>query len=133
MFYKKRRIYLDYASATPVRKESRLAYEAASSLVGNPGSIHKEGVEAKRSLEESRAAIAKELGCKAREVTFTSGLTEANNLAILGLAKCIEATPRGVASQQKENLHGTHWIVSSIEHQSVLECFVEIERRGGSV
>jgi len=125
MFYKKRRIYLDYASATPVRKEARLAYEAASSLVGNPGSIHKEGVEAKRVLEESRAAIAKELGCKAREIIFTSGLTEANNLAILGTAQKIE--------REKGSLAGTHWIVSSIEHQSVLECFVEVERRGGKV
>src|SRR3989338_4070039 len=131
MFYKKRRIYLDYASATPVRKESRLAYEAASSLVGNPGSIHQEGVEAKRVLEESRASIAKELGCKAREIVFTSGLTEANNLAILGLANRLERIQE--ATPLESGLKGTHWIVSAIEHQSVLECFVEIERRGGKV
>ena len=89
MFYKKRRNYLDYASATPVRKEARRAYEEASKLVGNPGSIHQEGIEAKRSLEESRAAIAKELGCKAREIIFAASLTECNNLAILGTAQKI--------------------------------------------
>ena len=132
MFCKSRRVYLDHASATPVRKEAQRANEEASRLVGNPGSIHQEGVEAKRVLEESRARIAKELGCKAREIVFTSGLTEANNLAILGRAKSIEATPQGVASIDG-GLGGTHWVVSSIEHQSVLECFSEIERRGGRV
>ena len=129
--FSSRRIYLDYASVTPVRKEARRAYEEASRLVGNPGSIHQEGVEAKRSLEESRASIAKELGCKAREIVFTSGLTEANNLAILGLANRLERIQE--ATPLESGLKGTHWIVSAIEHQSVLECFVEIERRGGKV
>ena len=129
MFFKPRRIYLDYASATPVRKEARRAYEEASGFVGNPGSIHQEGVEAKLSLEESRSAIAKELGCKAREIMFTASLTESNNLAILGHANNLMSTRKATPC----GLEGTHWIVSSIEHQSVLECFGEIERRGGKV
>ncbi|MBI4133066.1 cysteine desulfurase, partial [Candidatus Uhrbacteria bacterium] len=94
-------------------------------LVGNPGAIHREAVEAKKSLEDSRARIAVLLGCKAREIIFTSGLTEANNLAIVGYAKWLERTRR--------SLKGTHWIVSSIEHDSVLESFAEVERMGGIV
>jgi len=125
MFYKKKRIYFDYASATPVRREALRAYEKASRLVGNPGSIHAEGVAAKQSLEQSRQIIAAELGCKAREIIFTSGLTEANNLAISGFARALEISGK--------DIKGTHWIVSSIEHPSVLECFGEVERKGGTV
>ncbi len=122
---KDKRIYLDYASAPPVLPEASRAMRDAEKLIGNPGAIHAEGVAAKRSLEGSRARIAMHLGCKARELVFTSGLTEANNLAIIGFAKYLERT--------KRTLSGTHWIASSIEHDSVLECFAEVERMGGSV
>ncbi len=119
------RIYLDYASATPVCEAAALAAAKAAVISGNPGSIHTEGVEAKRTLERARESIAAEIGCKAREVVFTSGGTEANNIAILGFARRIIL--------QKGSLEHTHWIVSAIEHPSVLECFVEIERLGGTV
>ena len=125
MFFKKQRIYLDYASATPVRTEARRAYDEASELAGNAGTIHSEGVAAANSLRESRESIASELGCKAREVIFTAGLTEANNLAILGFARALEIAGR--------DLKETHWVVSSIEHPSVLECFGEVERKGGAI
>lgn len=120
-----RRIYLDYASAPPVRSEALAAMHAAEQYIGNPGAIHREAVEAKKSLEISREAIARILGVKAREVIFTAGLTDANNLGILGYARALERTRRTFA--------GTHWVVSSIEHASVLECFAEIERLGGEV
>ena len=94
-------------------------------LIGNAGAIHSEGLTAKKSLENSRARIASLLGCKSRELIFTSGLTESNNLAILGFARKLEQTRRSIA--------GTHWIVSAIEHDSVLACFAEIERLGGTV
>lgn len=122
---KGKRIYLDYASAPPVLPEVIAAMREAGRLFGNPGAIHAEGVAAKRSLDDSRARIAEKLGCKARELVFTSGLTESNNLAIIGFARYLE--------RMKRTLTGTHWIVSAIEHDSVLECFAEIERLGGSV
>jgi len=122
---KGRRIYLDYASAPPILPQAVRAMREVEAFVGNPGAIHAEGVAAKSSLEDSRSRIAKLLGCKARELVFTSGLTEANNLAILGYAKKLERVRRSLA--------GTHWIVSAIEHDSVLECFAEVERMGGVV
>src|SRR5665213_1252398 len=136
----KERIYLDYASATPVLKRAMDAVHAAGDTFGNPGSIHAEGVAAAHLLQDSRERIAKEIGCKAREIIFTSGGNEANNLAILGFARAIEraALPRTVLGSDHgpscvAPLAGTHWIVSSIEHPSVLECFGEIERLGAKV
>ena len=120
-----KRIYMDYASAAPVLPAALRAMREAEALAGNPGAIHAEGVAAKHALEHARAGIAGALGCKAREVIFTSSLTEANNLSVIGFAKALQL--RGVHLQE------THWIVSSIEHTSVLECFAEIERRGGTV
>ncbi len=125
MFGFKKRIYLDYASATPVFPAvARVVYRAMK-VFANPGSIHAESVATKRVLEDSRERIAMHLGCKARELIFTSGLTEANNIGLVGLARGIEL--------QKRSLKDTHWIVSSMEHSSVLECFTEIERMGGIV
>src|SRR3989338_3575646 len=121
----RKRVYLDYASTTPTSPASLRAMREAERIIGNTSSVHEEGVEASRSLEKSRTQVAAELGCKARELIFTSGITESNNLAMLGLARKMEM--KGV------ELAGTHWIVSAIEHSSVLECFSDIERRGGKV
>jgi len=167
-FSAKKRIYLDYASATPVLPEALNAMRRASALFGNPGAIHAGGVAAEKSLENSRERIARELACKPREVIFTSGGTEGNNLAILGLARKLmlkntafsergkkssdarrgESGDGGVPNGTTTATHGprnnadeifghalskTHWVVSSIEHPSVLECFSEIERLGGKV
>src|SRR3989344_7282543 len=124
-FFGKQRVYLDYASAPPVRKEALRAMREAEHLFGNPGAIHAEGVAAKQALENARIAIASILGSTPRELVFTSGLTEANNLAILGYVKGLERIRR--------TLKGTHWIASAIEHDSVLGCFADIERQGGDV
>lgn len=125
MWFSKPRIYLDYASATPLLPEAAAAMRDAEKLVGNPGAIHREAVEAKAVLNGARERVAKVLGVKARELVFTSGLTEANNLAIVGFARQLERV--------KRTLQGTHWVVSAIEHASVLECFSEIERMGGEI
>lgn len=122
---RKKRIYLDHASATPVAPEALAAMNEAMRLYGNPGAIHEEGVEAKEALARARETIARELACKARELVFVSGGTEANNLAILGRARRLAILGA--------DLSKTHWVVSAIEHPSVLECFAEIERLGGSV
>ncbi len=132
---KSNRIYLDHASATPVLPEAARAVAAAEKTFGNPGSIHAEGVAAAHLLKASREKIAKEIGCKARELIFTSGGTEGNNLAILGFARQLQRSDLG--SNQDPTfvnpLSRTHWIVSAIEHPSVHECFGEIERLGGTV
>ncbi|OGG65496.1 hypothetical protein A3D71_01085, partial [Candidatus Kaiserbacteria bacterium RIFCSPHIGHO2_02_FULL_55_20] len=125
MFGFKKRIYLDYASATPVHPKAARALSDAMGVFANPGALHSEGVLAKGFLTASRERIAKQLGCKARELIFTSGLTESNTIAIVGAARALEV--------RRRFLEGTHWVVSAIEHSSVLECFAEVERMGGKV
>ena len=98
---------------------------AAEGAFANPGGLHGEGVAAKKLLEDARGRIARQLGAKSRQIVFTSGLTESNNLAILGFARKIAIS--GIS------LGKSHWVTSSIEHASVLECFGEIERLGGKV
>ena len=78
-------IYLDHAATTPLRPEALAAYVAALGVVGNPSSIHSQGQQAKRMLEEARERVAASVGADSVEVTFTSGGTEAINLAIKGL------------------------------------------------
>jgi cysteine desulfurase len=124
MFWGNRRIYLDYASSTLPLKEAVSAMREAEGLIGNPGGIHTEALAACDTLDRARDGVARELACKGREVIFTSGLTEAINLAVLGFARKL---------QMKGQFEGSHWIVSSIEHSAVLESFAEIERLGGTV
>ncbi|WP_223690285.1 cysteine desulfurase family protein [Leifsonia poae] len=78
-------IYLDHAATTPMRPEAIAAYAEAMGVVGNPSSIHSQGQQAKRMLEEAREVVATTLGCDPIEVVFTSGGTEAVNLAIKGI------------------------------------------------
>ncbi|QIZ98573.1 cysteine desulfurase family protein [Leifsonia sp. PS1209] len=78
-------VYLDHAATTPMRPDAIAAYAEAMGVVGNPSSIHSQGQQAKRMLEEARETVAATLGCDPIEVVFTSGGTEAINLAIKGL------------------------------------------------
>ncbi len=78
-------VYLDHAATTPLRPEAREAWLAAIDTVGNPSSIHRSGQAARRVLEDARERLAVVLGCDAIEVVFTSGGTEAINLALKGL------------------------------------------------
>lgn len=78
-------VYFDHAATTPMRPEARTAYVDALGLVGNPSSIHSQGQEAKRLLEESREVVAASLGAEPIEVIFTSGGTESINLGVKGL------------------------------------------------
>jgi cysteine desulfurase len=124
-WFRKKRVYMDYASAPPVSEVALRAMRDAEKYVGNPGAIHAEGAAALDALTHARNKIAALLSVKGREIVFTSGLTEANNLALLGFARALERKHRTLAR--------THWLVSAIEHTSVLDCFGEIERLGGSV
>lgn len=102
------RIYLDWNATTPLRPEARATILAAYDLIGNPSSVHAEGREARRLVEEARATLAAAVGAQARNVVFTSAGTEANALA---LAPAL----RGPSSAPVERL-----LVSAIEHASVL-------------
>src|ERR1700709_2055363 len=109
-------IYLDHAATTPMSSEVLAAYVAALGVVGNPSSIHSQGQNAKRMLEEAREQVAASLGADAVEVTFTSGGTEAINLAIKGLywarnPKLRERSQSTLRSDDKGSIatsHGVH-------------------------
>lgn len=78
-------VYLDHAATTPMLPEAIAAYTDALGIVGNPSSIHSQGQNAKRLLEEARERVAESLGCDPIEIVFTSGGTESVNLAVKGL------------------------------------------------
>jgi len=119
------RAYLDYAGATPVSRVAHAALLEVSHYFANPGAIHRDGVRAKEALESARKDIAAVCGCRAAEVYFTSGATEANNLAIIGLARELEREGRILSE--------THWVTSAIEHASIQNVYKELERRGARV
>ncbi len=121
-----KRIYLDYAATTPVDKEvlaSMLPY--MRDFFGNPGSIHREGVVAKKALVNAREKIARTLGVRTEEIIFTSGGTESNNLAIRGLVEALRRDGREYKDM--------HIITSTVEHQSVLGCLRRLEKDGVQV
>src|SRR3954469_13332495 len=76
------RVYLDWNATTPLRPEAKAAMAAAWELAGNPSSVHTEGRQARRLLEDARAAIAAAVGARPSDVVFSSGGTEANALAL---------------------------------------------------
>ncbi|HEX9590102.1 MAG TPA: cysteine desulfurase family protein [Bradyrhizobium sp.] len=102
------RVYLDWNATTPLRPEAREAMAAAWDLCGNPSSVHAEGRQARRLVEEARAAVASAVGALPRNVVFTSGGTEANALAL---------TP---GLRRGSGLPVERLLVSAIEHASVL-------------
>jgi cysteine desulfurase len=78
-------VYLDHAATTPMRPEAVAALTAQLGFTGNPSSLHASGRHARRIVEESRERIAAAINCRPGEVVFTSGGTEADNLALKGL------------------------------------------------
>jgi cysteine desulfurase len=101
------RVYLDWNATTPLRHEVREAMAAALDLCGNPSSVHAEGRQARRLVEDVRAVVAGAVGALPRNVVFTSGGTEANALALRSGLK------RGGPPVER-------LVVSAIEHASVL-------------
>jgi len=102
------RVYLDWNATTPLRREARAAMNAALDLCGNPSSVHAEGRQARKSVEEARTIVAGALAVHSRNVVFTSGGTEANAQALRSGLKRGSLAP-------VERL-----VVSAIEHASVL-------------
>ncbi|WCJ58813.1 cysteine desulfurase family protein [Fontisphaera persica] len=112
-------MYLDYNAATPLDARVREAMAPfLNEIFGNPSSIHARGRQARAHLDEAHERLAALLQCKPSEIIFTSGGTEANNLAILGAARALKHK-------------GRHLITSRIEHHAVLECFHYLEKHEG--
>ena len=113
------RVYLDYAGLSPV--DPRVVAVMRPFLeggVGNPGAPHSLGIEARASLDGARAKVARLVGASPAGVIFTASATEANNLAVKGVA---------------ERATGRHVVTSAIEHISVINSCRDLEKRGWSV
>ena len=110
--------YLDNSATTKCAAEVvETAVKVMSEDYGNPSSKHMKGVDAEKYIREAKEVIAKTLKCQDKEILFTSGGTESNNMAIIGTA---------MANKRK----GMHCIVSSVEHSSVKEPFNFLEKEG---
>jgi cysteine desulfurase len=115
------RIYLDHAATTPIHPEVlSVIVKVMEAEFGNPSSIHHFGREARKILDETRHELAQSIGTKANNIIFTSGGTEADNLAIIGYA-------------ENNRSKGSHIITSQIEHHAVLHSCEELEKRGFEV
>lgn len=114
-------IYLDHAATTPMHPEVIAAMtEAMGEVYGNASSIHQAGRASRKVLDEARMTLAKSIGAHPNEIILTSGGTEADNMAIFGVAKARAA-------------FGKHIITSSIEHHAVLHACERLEKEGYEV
>jgi len=116
-----RRVYLDNSATTPVdQRVAEVLARAVVEVFGNASSVHGFGQRARGALDRARREVAALIGARQNEIVFTSGGTEANNLAIRGLCEAAAA-------------HGRHIIMSAIEHPSVGGVCTELEKRGWEV
>lgn len=115
-------IYLDHAATTPMLPVAIEAMAAQLGGVGNPNSLHASGRSARRVVEESRERVAQALHCRPGEVVFTSGGTEADNLAIKGIF-----WSRRAADARRQRI-----LTTSVEHHAVLDPLEWLEHREGA-
>ena len=114
-------IYFDNSATTQVESSvAEAVYRVMVEDYGNPSSLHQKGMAAERLLKEARRQVAKSIGAKEQEIYFTSGGTESDNLAILGLAQ---------AYKNK----GKHIITTAIEHPAVLQPVRMLQEQGYAV
>lgn len=110
-------IYLDHAATTPTRREVLEAmFPFFQQSYANPSSVHSAGREVAAAHEEARQRVAAVLGCTPGEIVFTSGGTESDNLALIGVA-------------ESRRSRGNHVVISAIEHEAVLQSAGELKRR----
>ena len=115
------KMYFDYASTTPADPQVMKAMEPYfGERFGNPSSPHGFGREAKKALDDSRQTLARFIGAQPEEIVFTSGATESNNHAILGVAHSLKSK-------------GNHLIVSPVDHHSVLKPIEFLGKEGFKV
>ena len=121
--FKKSRIYLDYAAATPLSKKAFVAMKPfLTENFGNASAIHTEGAIARQAVEEARARTAAALQVRPEFVTFTSGGTESNNLAIIGTVEQLASQGRPLVDMEI--------VTTKIEHPSVMNTMRALETRG---
>lgn len=121
--FKKRRVYLDYAAATPLSKVTVSAMQLVMrESFANPSAIHTEGVKARRLVENARKNIAKAVQIRPEFVTFTSGGTESNNIAIIGLIEQLHNEGREYSDMEI--------LTTNIEHPSVTNAVLSLKERG---
>jgi len=113
-----RRVYLDHAATTPVDPEvAELMAQVLREVPGNPSSIYAEGRRARALVDRARDEVAKAIGAEPSEIVFTSGGTEADNLALRGVLKAREGDADGI-------------VTTAIEHHAVLDTARDLERHG---
>ena len=111
-------IYLDYSATTPVREEVLKSFcDTARNYMGNPNSLHSLGIKSKHLMDAATKQIADLLNIKPSEVIYTSGSSESNNLAILGIAR-------------KYYNRGKHIITTQLEHSSIIEPCEHLKKMG---
>jgi cysteine desulfurase len=115
-------VYLDHAATTPIAAEALAALTRELSRTGNPSSLHGSGRRARRSVEDARETLAAVAGAHPSEVIFTSGGTEADNLAVKGL----------YWSRLAENPRRRRILCSAVEHHAVLDTVEWLERHEGA-
>jgi len=125
-------IYLDHAATSPMGADVITAYASALAVVGNPASIHSQGQNAKRMLEEAREHVAESLGADSVEVTFTGGGTEAVNLGIKGLywaRNANGARPRILVPEGEHHatIDAIDWL---IKHENAVVEWIPIDELG---
>jgi cysteine desulfurase len=115
------RIYLDHAATTPMHpRVIEIMMEVMNKNFGNPSSIHSFGREARHYIDLARETLARSIGAKENEIIFTSGGTEADNMALFGVAE---------SYQHK----GKHIITTQVEHHAVLHACQRLEKMGFEV
>jgi len=145
------RVYLDHAATSPIKPEVLGAMESyLKDKFGNASSIHRWGQEARKAIDEAREKIAKFFNCEPSEIIFTSGGTESDNLAILGVVDSFRDSSLAVTFHDAEGAHlarhkmreaqcmlkgqlrlqKPHLITSKIEHHAVLETCEYLEKQG---
>jgi cysteine desulfurase len=122
-------VYLDHAATTPMLPEVIAAYTRALTVVGNPSSIHSQGQQAKRMLEEARERIAASLGADPVEVTLTSGGTEAINLGVKGLFWARAPRKRILVSRAEHHatIDSVEWLAA---HEGAVLDWVPVDSLG---
>ncbi|KAA9135013.1 cysteine desulfurase family protein [Microbacterium caowuchunii] len=123
-------VYLDHAASSPLRPQARDAWIAAAEVVGNASSIHGGGQQARRVLEEARERLAATLGCDPIEVVFTSGGTEAVNLAVKGLWSARPQGAREIVLPDGEHHATLDSVAALVDREGAVPRPVRLERTG---
>ena len=118
-------VYLDHAATTPMRPEAIAAMTEELARLGNPSSLHNAGRRARRVVEESREQLAEVFGARPSEIVFTSGGTEADNLAVKGLYWARQDGARRDGARRRV-------LTTSVEHHAILDSVRWLEEAQGA-